>query len=248
MPIRFQVDPDFYDHPKTTGMSDTAFALWVRAGSFSAAKATDGFISEDVLAITLRYESTVADELVRRGLWRRVKGGYRFHEWDHRNLTKSRIENDRKADRERKAKTRSSGTNSAGQNGNQHVETAFVRPESERNPDGIQPESDRIPGASVSVSVSESVSGSGHVASAPSPRCGLHTDNPTTDPCGPCGEARRRREQWDLVEAERRRNAPKCRTHRGQPATTCAPCRSERLALVGRTGSFPLIVPRGATA
>jgi hypothetical protein len=28
MPIRFQVDPDFYDHPKTIGMSDAATALW----------------------------------------------------------------------------------------------------------------------------------------------------------------------------------------------------------------------------
>lgn len=78
MPVRFQVDPDFYDHPKTAGMSDAAFSLWVRAGSFSAAKLTDGFIAETVLVHTLRSDTQVADELVERGLWRRRRGGYMF--------------------------------------------------------------------------------------------------------------------------------------------------------------------------
>jgi hypothetical protein len=89
MPIRFQVDPDFYDHPKAIGMSDAATALWVRAGSYSAAKTTDGFVAESVLALLSQTPAEAARELVRRGLWSRVKGGYRFHQWEARNLTPS---------------------------------------------------------------------------------------------------------------------------------------------------------------
>lgn len=238
MPIRFQVDPDFYDHPKTTGMSDAAFSLWVRAGSFSAAKLTDGFITEDVLAHTLRTDKAVADELARRGLWRRVKGGYRFHEWEHRNLTKTRVEDDRKADRDRKRQRRGSGPQTAGQTENPQAGQQFVRTESERNPDGIRAESAGIPGGSVSVSVSvsESVSGSGQgsrgSAQDPEPpsRCPDHINNPKPPPCGTCAGTRRIHDQWDLARQARLREAPKCRQHRGQLAHNCSMCRADQLA------------------
>jgi hypothetical protein len=257
MPVRFQVDPDFYDHPKTTGMSDAAFSLWVRAGSFSAAKLTDGFISEDVLALTLRTERDVADELARRGLWRRVKGGYRFHEWDHRNLTKTRVEGDRKADRDRKRQRRGTGTQPAGQTENPQAEPPFVRTESERNPDGIRAESEEIPGGSVSVSVSASVSGSGQPAAPPpaSParlsqepptRCPRHLDDPHPPPCGSCAEQRKIQARWDTDRRARIAAAPQCRRHRGQPADNCAPCRSE--ALAPPTGAFPVIVRSSSAA
>lgn len=245
MPVRFQVDPDFYDHPKTIGMSDAAFSLWVRAGSFSVAKLTDGFISEDVLTHTLRAEKAVADELSRRGLWRRVKGGYRFHEWDARNLTKARVEDDRKADRDRKRQRRAEGTNSAGQNGNHQANGQFVRPESSRNPNGIQPESGGIPRGSVSVSVSESVSGSGRGAgpsngARPEPlgprppiACREHQDDPDPPACRRCKAAREKAEAWDaaalLADVERRRMAPQCAKHPGQFAHNCGPCRSEQI-------------------
>lgn len=78
MPIRFQVDPDFYDHPKTIGMSDSATALWVRAGSYSAAKLTDGFIAEHVLSTLTKSPEEASAELVARELWRRGRG-FRFH-------------------------------------------------------------------------------------------------------------------------------------------------------------------------
>lgn len=204
MPIRFQVDPDFYDHPKVTGMSDQAFALWVRAGSYSAAKTTDGFISEDVLAHTLRYDTQVADELVQRRLWRRTKGGWRFHQWDGRNLTRERIESDRKADRDRKRASRSTlpgspvdNSKTAGQNPNQQPEQGFVRPDTDRNPPGVQPESEGIPAVSVSVSVSESVSGSGQPAGRPPDRCTTHAGNPDPPPCRGCARARETAEAWD---------------------------------------------------
>lgn len=240
MVIRFQVDPDFYDHPKSIGMSDAATALWVRAGSYSAAKLTDGFIAEHVLATLSRVPEEAADELMRRGLWRRVRGGYRFHQWEARNLTKARVEDDRAADRERKKRarngTRKPSTQAVGNqpnDGSPQVNGKNVRPDSERTPNGFRRDSERIPGASVSVSVSESVSGSGRPADAPPRTCPEHAGDPDPPPCGRCADARRNHDRWErawaLAEAERVRNAPRCRNHRGQPAHNCGPCRSEAL-------------------
>lgn len=274
MPIRFQVDPDFYDHPKVTGMSDAGFSLWVRAGSFSAAKLTDGFVSEDVLVYTLRSSSDVAGELVHRGLWRRVKGGYRFHEWSERNLTKQRVDADREADRERKRALRYGSGVTAGpvtcygcgsefvtakpntkycsasckqkayrdrSAASEQVVTGVVRPDSGRNPEGIQAESERIPVSSVSVSVSESVSGSGRgdggpeTAAAPlGPKppstCRDHRDDPDPPACRRCKEAREAGDRWEAERARRVREAPQCRKHPGSLAHNCGGCRADRLA------------------
>jgi hypothetical protein len=150
VPIRFQVDGDFYDHPKTIGLSDAAVALWTRSGSYSAAKLTDGFIAEHVLVLLSRTPVEASEELVGRGLWKRTKGGYRFHQWEERgNLTKERVEAERSSDRQRKRRARQMD----GQTTNVQVKTGIVRPESgpesEGNPDGFR---------GLSVSVSESVS------------------------------------------------------------------------------------------
>jgi hypothetical protein len=238
MPIRFQVDPDFYDHPKTTGMSDAAFSLWVRAGSFSAAKLSDGFVSEDVLVHTLRSSVEVADELVGRGLWRRRKGGFQFHQWGVRNLTRERVETDRATDRNRKRESRNSAKS--------HVEREIVRPDSDRTPDGIPGESEQNPAVSVSVSssVSESVSGSGQAR--PPVRCPRHANHPDPPPCRACADARQAAERWDTedttrseliaLDIETARRDPRMRCQHGadggrfiHPRTgksaTCAHCR-----------------------
>lgn len=241
MPIRFQVDPDFYDHPKVTGMTDAAFSLWVRAGSYSAAKLTDGFIAEHVLVHTLRSSVDVAGELAHRGLWRRVKGGYQFHEWGLRNLTKQRVEDEKEADRERKRRERDAARKAAGQNVNGQARQGNVRPDSNRIPSGVPPDSEGIPASSVSVSVSSSVSGSGRgdrrgpppFGDEPPHRCPEHLDDPYPPPCGKCAEARRAHERWererDLAKAEWERTAPRCPRHRGQLAHNCQGCRSEQL-------------------
>lgn len=78
MPVRFQVDGDFYDHPKTIGMSDGAVALWTRAGSYSASQFTDGFIPDAMLDRLSPTPEGAIHELLRRGLWKRSRGGYSF--------------------------------------------------------------------------------------------------------------------------------------------------------------------------
>lgn len=154
MPVRFQVDGDFYDHPKAIGLSDPATALWVRAGSYSANKLTDGFIAEHVLALLSSSPEDASRELVERGLWRRVKGGYKFHQWDKRNLTRARVEAEKSSDRQRKRRSR--GTK--GQNANPQVKSTNVRPDSEPESGG-NPPGFRDLSVSVSESVSMSVSG-----------------------------------------------------------------------------------------
>lgn len=244
MPIRFQVDPDFYDHPKVTGMSDAAFSLWVRAGSFSAAKLTDGVVSEDVLVHTLRSSGDVAGELVHRGLWRRVKGGYRFHEWSERNLTKQRVQADKEADRERKRRERQTARTASGQSTKAQADTKNVRSDSGRTPGGVQQESDRNPGSSVSVSVSESesVSGSGRgdggadeagsapLGQKPPSTCRDHRDDPDPPACRRCKEAREAGDRWEAERARRVRESPQCPKHPGSLAHNCGGCRADRLA------------------
>jgi len=150
VPVRFQVDGDFYDHPKSIGLSDAAVALWTRAGSYSAAKLTDGFILEHVLVLLSRTSTEAAEELVARGLWKRTKGGYRFHQWEERgNLTKERVENERRSDRQRKRRVRQM----ADQNTNPQVTSGIVQTES-----GPEPNVTPLGFRGLSVSLSESLS------------------------------------------------------------------------------------------
>jgi hypothetical protein len=241
MPIRFQVDPDFYDHPKTIGMSDSATALWVRAGSYSAAKLTDGFVAEHVVRLLSTVPDEATSELLGRGLWRRVKGGFRFHQWDRRNLTRARVEADKEADRKRKQEARKS----AGQNANGQHDPGIVRPESEpesdRNPDGVRPLS-----VSVSVSESVSVSGRGSRTAVKSPpqrppepptRCPEHEHDLDPPRCGACANARKAHDawqralgDWEKAMGEWDRTAPRCRRHPTERAHNCRTCAGERKA------------------
>ena len=155
MVVRFQVGPDFYDHPKSIGLTDAATALWVRAGSYSAAKLLDGFVPEQVLSTLSRTSTEAAAELIARGLWRRSRGGYQFHQWDQRNLTRARVDTDREYERERKQRQRQN----ARQNGNAQLDGSLV-PVAVPGvvPVGQNRDSRASPSGSVSVSVSRSVS------------------------------------------------------------------------------------------
>jgi len=215
MPIRFQVDDDFYDHPKTLDASDAAVALWTRAGSYSAAKLLDGFVPEGMLARLSRTPAEASGELVQRGLWKRVRGGFRFHQWDQRNLTRARVESDREYEREKKRRQRN------GQVNGHAVPEGLVRDRA-GTPAGIPP-------VSVSLSVSGSVSGSGREARPPN-RCPEHTNNRNPPPCGPCGDARRAANEWEAERDERIRLAAKCPLHQWELAHNCRICASEELS------------------
>lgn len=95
--VWFKVDDKFHSHPKALSCSLAALGLWAVAGSWSSDHPNDGFVSDDVVRSLSRGEPALADALVAAGLWRRAKGGYRFHEWDAdgdgsvRNPTRSEV-------------------------------------------------------------------------------------------------------------------------------------------------------------
>lgn len=77
----FKVDDSFHDHPKVFDAPDCAVALWTRAGTWSSRNLTDGFVPTGMPARLCDDPDTAVKELVRRGLWTRASGGYRFHDW-----------------------------------------------------------------------------------------------------------------------------------------------------------------------
>lgn len=98
----FKVDDRFHSHPKTTATSLAALGLWAVAGAWSGDHLTDGFVPDQVVSVLSRGTNELADELVATGLWRRTKGGYRFHQWHidgdgtRRNPTKKDVEEERR--------------------------------------------------------------------------------------------------------------------------------------------------------
>lgn len=79
----FVVDDSFHSHPKAMAAGPAALGLWVIAGSWSCANLTDGFVPGYVLPRLAEGAEELARMLVAAGLWRRARGGYRFHDWDH---------------------------------------------------------------------------------------------------------------------------------------------------------------------
>ncbi|MBK8246549.1 MAG: ParB N-terminal domain-containing protein [Gemmatimonadetes bacterium] len=65
--------------PRMVGLSPEASALWLRAGSWAAGHHTDGFVPDD--AIPQIGGHAAAGELVRRGLWEHVGGGWLIVDW-----------------------------------------------------------------------------------------------------------------------------------------------------------------------
>lgn len=81
----FKVDDSFHSHPKALEASLAAIGLWALAGSWTGDHRKDGFVSDQAVKSLSRGALELADELVTAGLWKRTKGGYRFHQWDQRN-------------------------------------------------------------------------------------------------------------------------------------------------------------------
>ena len=77
----FKVDDSFHSHPKALATEPAALGLWVVAGSWSSSHLTGGVVPDDVLPRLLPDSARLAEALVTAGLWKRTRGGYRFHDW-----------------------------------------------------------------------------------------------------------------------------------------------------------------------
>jgi hypothetical protein len=280
----FKVDDGFHSHSKTRKVlaeAPAALALWVVAGSWSSDNLTDGFVPDHQLPWLIPDGAEgMARQLVAARFWKRVRGGYQFHEWTSdadgtkRNPTRAEVEAERlkKAEAGRKgglARGRNSPTGKVGKghrSGNEGSTSDQRRINEATSSDlqaGHEESTDGPTKPSTSSGYGSSRTQAGAKARAtgvldpptrPDPYIGGALGDPLTPgtreapppskcpdhehldeppPCGRCGDARRARTRWELAEAERRRNAPKCPRHRGQPADNCALCRSEQLAAEG---------------
>jgi len=102
--VWFLVDDNLTFHKKVTQAGNPALGAWVRAGAWSAANLTDGFVPINV-ARQFCSRSNI-DTLVKVGLWSRVTGGYQFHDWNDVQPTAEQVKQRRDDARQRKAKQR----------------------------------------------------------------------------------------------------------------------------------------------
>jgi hypothetical protein len=105
----FKVDDGLHSHPKPRKAGLAAMGLWTVAGSWSAHHAQEGFVPEWFVN-SWPHGRRRADELVRADLWSRDEcdgeAGWRFHDWDHFQMSKAEIERDREHNRERQRRFR----------------------------------------------------------------------------------------------------------------------------------------------
>jgi hypothetical protein len=97
----FKVDDSFHSHPKVLAADAASLGLWVIAGAWCSANLTDGFVPDHVLPRILPDSAPLAETLVVCGLWGRVKGGYRFHDWHDFQPTAEDVQAERRAARDR---------------------------------------------------------------------------------------------------------------------------------------------------
>jgi hypothetical protein len=97
-----KLDDGFHSHPKVMALEKDlpALALWVLGLSYCAQQKTDGFLSRPA-AIRLVGQDHVdnwAQALVRVRLWKKVRAGWRFHDYldfneDRKTITKRMADN-----------------------------------------------------------------------------------------------------------------------------------------------------------
>ena len=223
----FKVDDSFHSHPKAAASSLAALGLWTAAGAWSGDHLTDGFLPDHMIPLLSRGATKLADELVAAGLWRRVKGGYRFHDWAEYNPTAESVKTERKAARERMRKVRENRkidgkppgqtANGSGEHG-ANVREVFGR--SSATP--TRPDPTRIGGSSLGVTTDRA-----RASPDPPPRCEEHLNDPHPPPCGSCADARRAADTRRAERDARINTAPQCARHRGEIAANCRSCAAE---------------------
>jgi hypothetical protein len=234
----FKVDDSFYDHPKVFDAPDCAVALWTRAGTWSARNLTDGFVPSGMPARLCDDPDRAVRELVRRGLWSRTKDGFRFHDWSHYQPTREEAT---------AAATKMSSGGALGNHRRWHVDKGRADPACrycqdkqdrgtdrlpDRVPDGIPESGASRPGPSRPDPKGGGpyVSNDRARASPPPRTCEEHTNVPDPPSCRRCQAARIAHDAWYANRNGRADASPRCPQHPGQPASNCAPCRSERIA------------------
>jgi hypothetical protein len=198
----FRVDDGFWGHPKRLQLSYSAIGLWTVAGSWVARNLTDGHVPRAVLR-TLGGSKRDVNALINAGLWVDTPGGWQFKDWDHYQKTKAQVERDRALARERMGKAR---------NGYREVEQPPDVTQSVRaNIDGTNASSSTSHTKPSQAKPTQSIPSNNYLeGEAPTPNCSKHP-NGTDDPCGGCGDAKRRLTRWNEQRAEAKAHEAKAR-------------------------------------
>jgi hypothetical protein len=103
--VWFLVDDNLTFHKKVTAAGNAAMGVWVRAGAWSAANLTDGYVPSGIVSKFGR--SSDVNRLITSGLWSRVTDGYQFHDWNDIQPTSEQIKQRREQARQRTEQQRS---------------------------------------------------------------------------------------------------------------------------------------------
>lgn len=226
--VWFRIDDTFPFHERVIRAGNAAVGLWSRAGAWSAAQLTDGFIPTDV-ARTMGSAREIA-RLVDVGLWisetRDGQPGYLFHAWAEdgtgtkRQPTRAEIEQKRRADAQRQADWRAKHRDDAGRyeptvSQRDSGVTHASRNTAPTRPDPYTPLAP-LGGAAPPVD---------NPGDRPSPFCPKHPSG-TDSPCRACGTARRRHDTWTPPPAPPRapRWDPETHCEHGQHRGRCDAC------------------------
>lgn len=118
-------------HPKILRAGDRAAWLFVCGLCYSNEHLTDGFIAREVLVVAapgVKNPERLARNLVEVGLWDTTEGGWQVHDYGDYQRTSQQVKDVRRKDRERKGYAESDPEDTG---------------DSERNPNGIQKDSER---------------------------------------------------------------------------------------------------------
>ncbi|MFI6173493.1 hypothetical protein ACIBCN_42410 [Nocardia sp. NPDC051052] len=217
----FQVDDQLGFHPKAVAAGNAAMGLWVRAGSWSMQQLTEGFVPAAI--VRGLGSATQAKKLVEVGLWTVVDGGYRFHNWAERQMSKAEIEDRRRkrADAGRKGGQVSGQARQlrAQASAASHARTPTAATASADAPAIV----DQLPEqAATPVPAHDPGNASRGARSAPPARqCPIHRTHPAPPPCGACADARRARQRWDAAHGDDRRIDA---VQRREAARNCVMC------------------------
>jgi hypothetical protein len=141
----FTVDDKFHSHAKIKAISLAARGLWVSAGSWSSDHRRGGVVPDHVLA-DLGSTPELEGELLRVGLWHRIKRGIRFHEWERWNDTAEKAAQ-REAEAERKKREATERQRKKRALDRLSQEAAVTR---DSEPDGAPPQLDEVPAVAAS--------------------------------------------------------------------------------------------------
>ncbi|MFI9506983.1 hypothetical protein [Nocardia sp. NPDC052566] len=191
----FQVDDQLGFHPKAIAAGNAAMGLWVRAGSWSMQQLTEGYIP--IAIVRGLGSSAQAKKLVDVGLWVTADGGYRFHGWGERQMSKAEIEDRRR----KRAEAGRKGGQISGRLRQQKAQALASPPAEASASVRAKQTPKRNPTPVPGPDLGKASGGAAAAFEPPARRCPQHRTHSAPPPCGACADARRHRERWDALHS-----------------------------------------------